>query len=60
MAAFMVGLARRSHTAEDLLARLEETETLRVADPSAQAFAQQLWEWVRGRRGSSEGRGLWR
>nr|XP_034963144.1 pre-mRNA-splicing factor ATP-dependent RNA helicase DHX16 isoform X2 [Zootoca vivipara] len=44
--AFMVGLAHRSRTPEDLLARLEETETLRAADPSARAFAQQLWERV--------------
>ncbi|KAM6472569.1 pre-mRNA-splicing factor ATP-dependent RNA helicase DHX16 isoform 1-T1 [Liasis olivaceus] len=44
--AFMVGLAQRSRTPEDLLARLEETETLRVTDPSARAFAQQLWERI--------------
>ncbi|KAF7235610.1 Pre-mRNA-splicing factor ATP-dependent RNA helicase DHX16 [Varanus komodoensis] len=44
--AFMVGLARRSRAPEDLLARLEETETLRVTDPAARAFAQQLWERV--------------
>ncbi|XP_048345601.1 pre-mRNA-splicing factor ATP-dependent RNA helicase DHX16 isoform X1 [Sphaerodactylus townsendi] len=44
--AFLVGLARRSRTADDLLARLEETETLRVSDPPARAFAQQLWERV--------------
>ncbi|XP_015268330.1 PREDICTED: putative pre-mRNA-splicing factor ATP-dependent RNA helicase DHX16 [Gekko japonicus] len=44
--AFLVGLAQRSRTADDLLARLEETETLRVSDPSARAFAQQLWERV--------------
>ncbi|XP_062978331.1 pre-mRNA-splicing factor ATP-dependent RNA helicase DHX16 [Elgaria multicarinata webbii] len=44
--AFMVGLAHRSRTPDDLLARLEETETLRVTDPSARAFAQQLWERV--------------
>ncbi|KAL8213278.1 UNVERIFIED_CONTAM: putative pre-mRNA-splicing factor ATP-dependent RNA helicase dhx16 [Gekko kuhli] len=46
VAAFLVGLARRSRTADDLLARLEETETLRVSDPSARAFAHQLWERV--------------
>lgn len=45
--AFLVGLAQRSRTADDFLARLEETETLRVADPPARAFAQQLWERVR-------------
>ncbi|XP_061475135.1 pre-mRNA-splicing factor ATP-dependent RNA helicase DHX16 [Rhineura floridana] len=44
--AFMVGLAHRSRTPEDLLARLEETETLCVTDPPARAFAQQLWERV--------------
>ncbi|KAH0630392.1 hypothetical protein JD844_013388 [Phrynosoma platyrhinos] len=44
--AFMVGLATRSRTPEELLARLEETETLRVTEPPARAFAQQLWEKV--------------
>ncbi|XP_066474343.1 pre-mRNA-splicing factor ATP-dependent RNA helicase DHX16 [Tiliqua scincoides] len=44
--AFMVGLAKRSRSSEDLLARLEETDTLRVADPAARAFAQRLWERV--------------
>ncbi|KAL7986308.1 hypothetical protein Chor_011474 [Crotalus horridus] len=44
--AFMVGLAQRSRTPEDLLTRLEETETLRVTDPTARAFAQQLWDRV--------------
>ncbi|XP_034277526.1 pre-mRNA-splicing factor ATP-dependent RNA helicase DHX16 [Pantherophis guttatus] len=44
--AFMVGLAQRSRTPEDLLDRLEETETLRMTEPSARTFAQQLWERV--------------
>ncbi|KAJ6652892.1 hypothetical protein lerEdw1_010550 [Lerista edwardsae] len=44
--AFMVGIAKRSSSSDDLLARLEETETLRVTDPKARTFAQQLWERV--------------
>uniref|UniRef100_A0A8D0HBU4 Activating signal cointegrator 1 complex subunit 3 n=1 Tax=Sphenodon punctatus TaxID=8508 RepID=A0A8D0HBU4_SPHPU len=44
--AFLVGLARRSRSAEELLARLEETETLHVNEPPARAFAQRLWERV--------------
>lgn len=60
--AFMIGLAKRSRSPEDLLVRLEETETLNVTDPSARAFAQQLWErvsrrgaWARGGEATARG-----
>lgn len=56
VAAFLVGLARRSHSPEDLLGRLEQTETLNVSDPAVRSFAQRLWDQVGGAAGA--GRGL--
>ncbi|XP_019334322.2 pre-mRNA-splicing factor ATP-dependent RNA helicase DHX16 [Alligator mississippiensis] len=46
VAAFLVGLARRSHSPEDLLGRLEQTETLNVSDPAVRSFAQRLWDQI--------------
>ncbi|KYO19872.1 hypothetical protein Y1Q_0006834 [Alligator mississippiensis] len=50
VAAFLVGLARRSHSPEDLLGRLEQTETLNVSDPAVRSFAQRLWDQHKKRR----------
>ncbi|XP_053907952.1 pre-mRNA-splicing factor ATP-dependent RNA helicase DHX16 [Cuculus canorus] len=44
--AFLVALARRSRSAEELLERLRETEALRVEEPRVKAFATELWEKV--------------
>ncbi|XP_054033150.1 pre-mRNA-splicing factor ATP-dependent RNA helicase DHX16 [Dryobates pubescens] len=44
--AFLVALAGRSRSPEELLERLRETEALRVEEPRVQAFARQLWEKV--------------
>ncbi|XP_061300479.1 LOW QUALITY PROTEIN: pre-mRNA-splicing factor ATP-dependent RNA helicase DHX16 [Pezoporus flaviventris] len=41
--AFLVALARRSRSAEELLERLRDTEALRVEEPRVQAFARELW-----------------
>ncbi|KAM4643572.1 LOW QUALITY PROTEIN: pre-mRNA-splicing factor ATP-dependent RNA helicase DHX16-like [Amazona ochrocephala] len=41
--AFLVALARRSRSAEELLERLRETEALRVEEPRVEAFARELW-----------------
>ncbi|KAH1183446.1 hypothetical protein KIL84_004938 [Mauremys mutica] len=43
---FLLGLARRSRSPDELLNRLEETETLRVSEPAVRAFAQRLWEQI--------------
>ncbi|XP_068854704.1 pre-mRNA-splicing factor ATP-dependent RNA helicase DHX16 [Aphelocoma coerulescens] len=44
--AFLVALARRSRSLEELLERLRETEALRVEEPRVREFASQLWEKV--------------
>ncbi|XP_054667364.1 LOW QUALITY PROTEIN: pre-mRNA-splicing factor ATP-dependent RNA helicase DHX16-like, partial [Grus americana] len=44
--AFLVALARRSRSVEELLERLRETEALRVEEPRVRAFARELWEKV--------------
>ncbi|KAM6396223.1 LOW QUALITY PROTEIN: pre-mRNA-splicing factor ATP-dependent RNA helicase DHX16 [Rhynochetos jubatus] len=44
--AFLVALARRSRSAEELLERLRETEALRVEEPRVRAFARELWDKV--------------
>lgn len=41
--AFLVALARRSRSAEELLERLRDTEALRVEEPRVRAFARELW-----------------
>ncbi|XP_065591162.1 pre-mRNA-splicing factor ATP-dependent RNA helicase DHX16-like [Cyrtonyx montezumae] len=41
--AFLVALARRSRSVEELLERLGETEALRVEEPRVQEFARELW-----------------
>lgn len=46
--AFLVALARRSRSVEDLLERLRETEALRVEEPRVREFARELWGKVRG------------
>lgn len=46
--AFLVALARRSRSLEELLERLRETEALRVEEPRVREFASQLWEKVGG------------
>ncbi|XP_067386232.1 pre-mRNA-splicing factor ATP-dependent RNA helicase DHX16 isoform X1 [Emydura macquarii macquarii] len=43
---FLLGLARRSRSPDELLSRLEETETLRVSEPAVRAFALRLWEQI--------------
>uniref|UniRef100_A0A674HGV6 RNA helicase n=1 Tax=Taeniopygia guttata TaxID=59729 RepID=A0A674HGV6_TAEGU len=53
--AFLVALARRSRSLEELLERLRETEALRVEEPRVREFARQLWDKVRG---NGEGAGL--
>ncbi|KAM7026324.1 pre-mRNA-splicing factor ATP-dependent RNA helicase DHX16 [Acridotheres tristis] len=42
--AFLVALARRSRSLDELLERLRETEALRVEEPRVREFASQLWE----------------
>uniref|UniRef100_A0A672TZX4 RNA helicase n=1 Tax=Strigops habroptila TaxID=2489341 RepID=A0A672TZX4_STRHB len=49
--AFLVALARRSRSAEELLERLRDTEALRVDEPRVQAFARELWDKVGGAEG---------
>ncbi|XP_074990677.1 pre-mRNA-splicing factor ATP-dependent RNA helicase DHX16 [Calonectris borealis] len=44
--AFLVALARRSRSVEELLERLRETEALRVEEPRVRAFARELWDKV--------------
>ncbi|XP_066426692.1 pre-mRNA-splicing factor ATP-dependent RNA helicase DHX16 isoform X3 [Molothrus aeneus] len=44
--AFLVALARRSRSLEELLERLRETEALRVEEPRVREFARQLWDKV--------------
>ncbi|XP_014117674.1 PREDICTED: putative pre-mRNA-splicing factor ATP-dependent RNA helicase DHX16 [Pseudopodoces humilis] len=44
--AFLVALARRSRSPEELLERLRETEALRVEEPRVREFASQLWDKV--------------
>ncbi|TRZ09063.1 hypothetical protein HGM15179_018038 [Zosterops borbonicus] len=44
--AFLVALARRSRSLEELLERLSETEALRVEEPRVREFARQLWDKV--------------
>ncbi|KAM6993486.1 LOW QUALITY PROTEIN: pre-mRNA-splicing factor ATP-dependent RNA helicase DHX16 [Passerculus sandwichensis] len=44
--AFLVALARRSRSLEELLERLRETEALRVEEPRVREFASQLWDKV--------------
>ncbi|XP_051632340.1 LOW QUALITY PROTEIN: pre-mRNA-splicing factor ATP-dependent RNA helicase DHX16 [Manacus candei] len=44
--AFLVALARRSRSTEELLERLRETEALRVEEPRVREFARELWEKV--------------
>lgn len=46
--AFLVALARRSRSVEELLERLRETEALRVEEPRVRAFARELWDKVGG------------
>lgn len=53
--AFLVALARRSRSVEELLERLRETEALRVEEPRVRAFARELWDKVGG---ASPGAGL--
>lgn len=55
--AFLVALARRSRSVEDLLERLRETEALRVEEPRVREFARELWGKVRG-PGWGRGRGF--
>lgn len=54
--AFLVALARRSRSLEELLERLRETEALRVEEPRVREFARQLWDKVGGER--KKGRGF--
>ncbi|XP_030826468.1 LOW QUALITY PROTEIN: pre-mRNA-splicing factor ATP-dependent RNA helicase DHX16 [Camarhynchus parvulus] len=49
--AFLVALARRSRSLEELLERLRETEALRVEEPRVREFARQLWDKVGGKPG---------
>uniref|UniRef100_A0A8C3UGP1 RNA helicase n=1 Tax=Catharus ustulatus TaxID=91951 RepID=A0A8C3UGP1_CATUS len=44
--AFLVALARRSRSLEELLERLRETEALRVEEPRVREFARELWDKV--------------
>ncbi|XP_069739318.1 pre-mRNA-splicing factor ATP-dependent RNA helicase DHX16-like, partial [Phaenicophaeus curvirostris] len=44
--AFLVALARRSRSPEELLERLRDTEALRVEEPRVRAFARELWDKV--------------
>lgn len=58
--AFLVALARRSRSVEELLERLRETEALRVEEPRVRAFARELWDKVGGaspRGGAPRGSG---
>lgn len=55
--AFLVALARRSRSVEELLERLRETEALRVEEPRVRAFARELWEKVRAGLGGGGGSG---
>ncbi|XP_071657135.1 pre-mRNA-splicing factor ATP-dependent RNA helicase DHX16 isoform X2 [Patagioenas fasciata] len=44
--AFLVALARRSRSPDELLERLRETEALRVEEPGVRQFARELWDKV--------------
>uniref|UniRef100_A0A8V5GV84 RNA helicase n=1 Tax=Melopsittacus undulatus TaxID=13146 RepID=A0A8V5GV84_MELUD len=52
---YLVALARRSRSPEELLERLRDTEALRVDEPRVQAFARELWGKVGGAWGGVGG-----